>query len=66
MRSIIFLKPHGIYTPGDIAGFADEVRAGQLVESGIATDHTPEGQGSTTPANGKKGKPAADADKGGG
>lgn len=66
MRSITFLKPHGIYTPGDIAGFVDENRAAQLVDAGIAADYTPDGQGSPPPANGKKGKPAPDADKGGG
>jgi len=65
MRSITFLKPHGIYTPGDIAGFADEARAALLVDAGIAADYPPDGQGSPSPGNGRKGKQQPDGDKGG-
>jgi len=38
MKTVFFTSPHGLYQPGDVAGFEDD-QAASLIEAGLAIAH---------------------------
>ncbi|OHX20503.1 hypothetical protein [Chromobacterium sphagni] len=45
MITVEFVKPHGMYTPGDVAGFEDHEKADALQAAGVARLHGEEAEG---------------------
>ncbi|OBU85262.1 hypothetical protein [Chromobacterium subtsugae] len=53
MIAVKFVKPYGIYTPGDIAGFEGQARVDELIARGMAALDDEDGEGEPAPGETK-------------
>ncbi|MDF3837147.1 hypothetical protein P3W85_29950 [Cupriavidus basilensis] len=57
MKILKFKRHHRMYTPGDVAGFADD-EAQRLIDAGVAAEHTDDAKAEGDPSKAEPTKPA--------